>query len=41
MSDTADRLAIIEACTRMAWHADQRERDRSGEVFANSVTLDS
>ncbi|TYC08140.1 nuclear transport factor 2 family protein [Actinomadura syzygii] len=35
-----DRLAIIEACTRMAWHADQREWDRLAEVFADSVTLD-
>ncbi|WP_199487779.1 nuclear transport factor 2 family protein [Actinomadura spongiicola] len=40
MSDTADRLAIIEACTRMAWYADQRELNRLGEVFADSVTLD-
>ncbi|MFI6742322.1 nuclear transport factor 2 family protein [Nonomuraea sp. NPDC050451] len=40
MSTTEDRLAIIETCTRMAWHADQREWDRLGEVFADSVTLD-
>lgn len=40
MSTTDDRLAIIETCTRMAWHTDQREWDRLGEVFADSVTLD-
>ncbi|NUW46137.1 nuclear transport factor 2 family protein [Nonomuraea rhodomycinica] len=40
MSTTEDRLAIIETCTRMAWHADQREWDRLAEVFADSVTLD-
>ncbi|SEH00906.1 SnoaL-like domain-containing protein [Nonomuraea solani] len=40
MSTTEDRLAIIETCTRMAWHADQREWNRLGEVFADSVTLD-
>ncbi|MFI6903527.1 nuclear transport factor 2 family protein [Nonomuraea sp. NPDC050394] len=40
MSTTEDRLAIIETCTRMAWHTDQREWSRLGEVFADSVTLD-
>ncbi|MBB5080451.1 nuclear transport factor 2 family protein [Nonomuraea endophytica] len=40
MSTTEDRLAIIETCTRMAWHTDQREWERLAEVFADSVTLD-
>ncbi|GAA3201236.1 nuclear transport factor 2 family protein [Nonomuraea roseoviolacea] len=40
MSTTDDRLAIIETCTRMAWHADQREWDRLAGIFADSVTLD-
>ncbi|MFI9555112.1 nuclear transport factor 2 family protein [Nonomuraea endophytica] len=40
MSTTEDRLAIVEICTRMAWHTDQREWDRLAEVFADSVTLD-
>lgn len=31
---------IIETCTRMAWHADQREWDRLETVFADKVTLD-
>ncbi|MFI6294179.1 nuclear transport factor 2 family protein [Nonomuraea sp. NPDC050790] len=33
-------MAIIETCTRMAWHSDQREWNRLAEVFADSVTLD-
>ncbi|MGW5262339.1 nuclear transport factor 2 family protein [Microbispora sp. NPDC004025] len=35
-----DRLDVIDACTRMAWHADQREWSRLTEVFADKVTLD-
>lgn len=35
-----DRLVIIETCTRMAWHADQREWDRLAGVFAGTVVLD-
>ncbi|MBE1531874.1 nuclear transport factor 2 family protein [Actinomadura algeriensis] len=33
-------VEIIETCTRMAWHADQREWDRLETVFAEKVTLD-
>ncbi|KAA2250723.1 nuclear transport factor 2 family protein [Solihabitans fulvus] len=40
VSDLADRVAIVETCTRMAWHTDQREWDRLAEVFADIVTLD-
>ncbi|WP_242905195.1 nuclear transport factor 2 family protein [Actinomadura terrae] len=40
MSTTEDRLAIIETCTRLAWHADQREWDRLSEIFTDAVTLD-
>ena len=36
----ADRLYIVETCTRMAWHADQREWDRLREVFTDEVALD-
>lgn len=35
-----DRLDVIEACTRMAWHADQREWDSLREVFTDQVELD-
>ncbi|MFC7584502.1 nuclear transport factor 2 family protein [Nonomuraea antimicrobica] len=35
-----DRLDVIDTCTRLAWHADQREWDRLGSVFADEVTLD-
>jgi hypothetical protein len=31
---------VVETCTRMAWHADQREWDALKEVFADSVVLD-
>lgn len=33
-------MEIIETCTRMAWHADQREWARLEAVFADEVTLD-
>ncbi|HEX2315432.1 MAG TPA: nuclear transport factor 2 family protein [Thermomonospora sp.] len=36
----ADRQAVVEVCTRMAWHADQREWDRLRSVFADEVVLD-
>jgi hypothetical protein len=36
----ADRLDVIETCTRMAWHADQREWQRLRDVFADQVELD-
>jgi 3-phenylpropionate/cinnamic acid dioxygenase small subunit len=35
-----ERLDVIDTCTRMAWHADQREWDLLAEVFADQVTLD-
>ncbi|MGV9771592.1 nuclear transport factor 2 family protein [Streptosporangium sp. NPDC003464] len=40
MSRVEDRLAIIEVCTRMGWHADQREWDRLRTIFSDTVTLD-
>jgi hypothetical protein len=40
MSSVEDRLAIIEVCTRMAWHADHREWDRLKTIFADKVVLD-
>ncbi|MFI7442833.1 nuclear transport factor 2 family protein [Nonomuraea indica] len=40
MSTVEDRWAIVEACTRMAWHADQREWDLLKSVFADEVVLD-
>jgi len=35
-----DRLDIIDTCTRMAWHADQREWAALTNVFADEVHLD-
>ncbi|GGK94762.1 hypothetical protein Ppa06_49100 [Planomonospora parontospora subsp. parontospora] len=35
-----DRFDVIDVCTRMAWHADQREWDELAGVFADKVTLD-
>jgi SnoaL-like domain len=40
MLSSMDRLDVIDTCTRMAWHADQREWDKLGSVFADKVTLD-
>jgi hypothetical protein len=40
MSTVEDRLAVIEVCTRMAWHADQREWEELTSVFADEVVLD-
>ena len=41
MSESAaDRLEVIETCTRMAWHADQRDWDALRDVFAEEVRLD-
>jgi hypothetical protein len=40
MTTVEDRLAVIETCTRMAWHADQREWDLLQDVFAPTVRLD-
>ncbi|WP_281066231.1 nuclear transport factor 2 family protein [Nocardia albiluteola] len=36
----ADRLDVIETCTRMAWHTDNREWGRLAGVFADRVRLD-
>ena len=36
----ADRLAVIETCTHVAWHADQREWDALHDVFADEVLVD-
>ena len=35
-----DRSDVIDTCTRMAWHADQREWEQLIWVFADKVTLD-
>ncbi|WP_395108257.1 nuclear transport factor 2 family protein [Actinomadura sp. SCN-SB] len=40
MSTNEDRTSIVEICTRMAWHADQREWDQLATIFADEVTLD-
>jgi hypothetical protein len=39
-ADAADRLAVIETCTRMAWHADAREWEALRDVFADEVRVD-
>ncbi|WP_280447570.1 nuclear transport factor 2 family protein [Nocardia cyriacigeorgica] len=36
----ADRLDVVDTCTRMAWHADHREWDALATVFADAVRLD-
>ncbi|MEV4060437.1 nuclear transport factor 2 family protein [Nonomuraea dietziae] len=40
MGTLDDRFEIIDTCTRMAWHADQREWQSLASVFAEKVTLD-
>ncbi|MEU8138068.1 nuclear transport factor 2 family protein [Streptodolium elevatio] len=40
MTTAEDRLAVVETCTGMAWHADRRAWDRLREVFAPKVRLD-
>ncbi|HEX6352172.1 nuclear transport factor 2 family protein [Actinophytocola sp.] len=40
MNSVGDRLAVIEVCTRMGWHADQREWAELRGVFADQVALD-
>ncbi|MEU4726303.1 nuclear transport factor 2 family protein [Nonomuraea dietziae] len=35
-----ERQTVVEACTRMAWHADQREWEALKAVFADEVRLD-
>ena len=41
MTESAlNRLGVIETCTRMAWHADQREWDALRDGFADQVLLD-
>ncbi|MFI2206080.1 nuclear transport factor 2 family protein [Streptomyces sp. NPDC020192] len=39
-SPAEDRLAVIEVCTRMAWHTDRREWTELRGVFAEKVRLD-
>lgn len=39
-TDLIDRFAVIEVCTRMGWHADQREWEALKTVFAGEVRLD-
>ncbi|MFE9454253.1 nuclear transport factor 2 family protein [Streptomyces sp. NPDC006739] len=40
MSSVADRLDIIETCTRMAWYIDQREWESLDDVFSDEIMLD-
>lgn len=40
MSSVADRLDIIETCTRMGWYIDQREWESLGDVFSDEIMLD-
>ncbi len=40
MISIMERLDVIETCTRMAWHADQREWEALRSVFADRVRLD-
>ncbi|MBN6051538.1 nuclear transport factor 2 family protein, partial [Nonomuraea sp. RK-328] len=35
-----ERFDVIDTCTRMAWHADQREWSELAKVFADKVRLD-
>ncbi|MEW9552354.1 nuclear transport factor 2 family protein [Nonomuraea sp. NPDC050783] len=35
-----ERQAVVEVCTRMAWHADRREWQALEAVFADEVRLD-
>jgi hypothetical protein len=36
----ADRLDIIEACTRFGWHADHREWERMAELLTDELYVD-
>ncbi|MCE7000661.1 nuclear transport factor 2 family protein [Saccharothrix sp. S26] len=38
--DLVERQAVVEVCTRMAWHADRREWEALKTVFADEVRLD-
>ncbi|MGN5376584.1 nuclear transport factor 2 family protein [Streptomyces lasalocidi] len=40
MSSVADRLDVIETCTRMGWYIDQREWESLGDVFSDEIMLD-
>jgi hypothetical protein len=40
MGALEDRIAIIDVCTRMAWHADRRDWKLLAEVFTDEVVLD-
>ncbi|MGV9452554.1 nuclear transport factor 2 family protein [Streptomyces sp. NPDC003635] len=35
-----ERQAVVDVCTRMAWHSDQRELEALKSVFADEVRLD-
>ncbi|MFE1285812.1 nuclear transport factor 2 family protein [Streptomyces sp. NPDC058751] len=35
-----ERQAVIDVCTRMAWHADRRDWEALKDVFADEVRLD-
>ncbi|KZB88284.1 nuclear transport factor 2 family protein [Amycolatopsis regifaucium] len=39
-TDLVDRLAVVEVCTRLGWHTDQREWEALKTVFADEVRLD-
>ncbi|GAA3845206.1 nuclear transport factor 2 family protein [Saccharothrix violaceirubra] len=36
----ADRLDVVETCTRVLWHTDHREWEALVSVFADEVSLD-
>ncbi|WP_218024352.1 nuclear transport factor 2 family protein [Nocardia lijiangensis] len=40
MRRLTDRQAVMEVCTQMAWHTDEREWDMLKTVFADEVRLD-
>ncbi|MFJ4688129.1 nuclear transport factor 2 family protein [Streptomyces sp. NPDC091377] len=40
MSSVADRLDVIDTCTRMAWFIDAAEWDALESVFADEIQLD-
>ncbi|MFF8287837.1 nuclear transport factor 2 family protein [Streptomyces sp. NPDC016309] len=40
MSTTADRLDVIDTCTRMGWYTDQRDWEALERVFTDEVRLD-
>jgi hypothetical protein len=40
VNSVGNRLAVIEVCTRMGWHADRREWAELQGIFADQVVLD-